>query len=394
MSQKRGTKGKSPLPCKFFLEGCCTAGEKCRFLHPARGTASKSQPKPGSIDLVCNFFASKDGYCKEGSKCPYKHERPVAVEKPDPRKQKLVFKHASKEKAEATRPNAWANIPAAAAAEKASGEESIFEPEEVLDDDLFEPEEIIDDDEEDGVYFYGAVGQGFEQRPDPAASYSAVAVQGIPEEQLLAEEMQQMAMTQEQWPVASQQVELCQFFLQGDCRYGQSCRFAHMLQSPEEQHEQQWVQQEMAASQDLECGICFENVLSKGERFGLLTGCNHAFCLSCIRSWRAEGAIDKAAVRLCPLCRLQTFFIVPCNRMVTDSHRKNQVVAEFQQGMKRIDCKWFDKGRGTCPFGSSCFYVHRLSNGEVVAAPEVRPVLGPGGVGVAHGFRLEDFVHS
>ena len=42
----------------------------------------------------------------------------------------------------------------------------------------------------------------------------------------------------------------------------------------------------------MECGICLEPVLGKatpGERkFGLLTGCDHPFCLRCIREWRQK----------------------------------------------------------------------------------------------------------
>ena len=36
-----------------------------------------------------------------------------------------------------------------------------------------------------------------------------------------------------------------------------------------------------------ECGICMEKVMEKANvkdrQFGILTGCNHIFCLACIR---------------------------------------------------------------------------------------------------------------
>jgi len=37
------------------------------------------------------------------------------------------------------------------------------------------------------------------------------------------------------------------------------------------------------ASAKTDCGICLENVLQKGLQFGLLDGCDHLFCVECIR---------------------------------------------------------------------------------------------------------------
>jgi len=49
----------------------------------------------------------------------------------------------------------------------------------------------------------------------------------------------------------------------------------------------------------IECGICLEKVLVKKEmssrRFGLLT-CSHAFCLGCIRNWRAASESEADVV--------------------------------------------------------------------------------------------------
>ncbi len=58
----------------------------------------------------------------------------------------------------------------------------------------------------------------------------------------------------------------------------------------------------LAASREVECGICLERVLQKSasaeRRFGLLE-CEHAFCLACIRSWRAntDSGADVSSVR-------------------------------------------------------------------------------------------------
>jgi hypothetical protein len=56
-----------------------------------------------------------------------------------------------------------------------------------------------------------------------------------------------------------------------------------------------------AADAAIECCICFERVLAKPQlsqrRFGLMS-CEHAFCLGCIRNWRATGEVEVKTVRL------------------------------------------------------------------------------------------------
>jgi len=43
----------------------------------------------------------------------------------------------------------------------------------------------------------------------------------------------------------------------------------------------------------MECVICLEKVLKNGKQFGILDGCDHTFCLNCIRNWRST--YDKRA---------------------------------------------------------------------------------------------------
>jgi hypothetical protein len=58
-----------------------------------------------------------------------------------------------------------------------------------------------------------------------------------------------------------------------------------------------------------------ENVLQKldpaDRKFGLL-GCDHCFCLPCIRGWRNNSFADvESATRTCPICRVPAFFVTP-----------------------------------------------------------------------------------
>jgi E3 ubiquitin-protein ligase makorin len=92
--------------------------------------------------------------------------------------------------------------------------------------------------------------------------------------------------------------------------------FALPALSPEEEQRQRAAETAAAASAEVECGICLELVMSKprigDRRFGLLSGCPHAFCLACIRDWRDGGTARDAAehtagkleqARKCPVCR-------------------------------------------------------------------------------------------
>ncbi|GAX86208.1 hypothetical protein CEUSTIGMA_g13622.t1 [Chlamydomonas eustigma] len=120
---------------------------------------------------------------------------------------------------------------------------------------------------------------------------------------------------------------LCtQYMIHGSCPHGEGChlihgnlcntceRYALHPYNPEEaeQHLLECVRrhERLAArvrSAQVECGICLDRVLSKtlaaDRRFGLLA-CDHPFCLSCIRSWRATGEADlDSAVRKYTLWR-------------------------------------------------------------------------------------------
>ncbi|GLE09500.1 hypothetical protein PINS_up021228 [Pythium insidiosum] len=91
-------------------------------------------------------------------------------------------------------------------------------------------------------------------------------------------------------------------------------------------------------SKDLECGICLEKVLSKGERFGVLSNCRP----------------PRSACHV--LCD-------PVNRMTFTQARKQELVLRYKNNLAQIPCRHFDQGRGECPFGTSCFYAHRYPDG-------------------------------
>lgn len=49
-------------------------------------------------------------------------------------------------------------------------------------------------------------------------------------------------------------------------------------------------------------------------------------------------------------------FVVPSTFWPRSREEKEEIMSAYRSKLKTIDCRHFDQGRGTCPFGSSCFY--------------------------------------
>ncbi|CAA0827223.1 E3 ubiquitin-protein ligase makorin [Striga hermonthica] len=132
-------------------------------------------------------------------------------------------------------------------------------------------------------------------------------------------------------------------------------------------------------SRVVECNVCMEVVLSKPmaaeRRFGILSECDHSFCITCIRSWRsstqASGTDASSTSRSCPVCRRLSYFVVPSAIWYSSMEEKQEIVNSYKARLRSIDCKHFYFGDGCCPFGACCFYKHAYRDGsleEVVLA--------------------------
>lgn len=110
-------------------------------------------------------------------------------------------------------------------------------------------------------------------------------------------------------------------------------------------------EEERDLSATAECGICYEPV--QGQ-FGLLNNCPHAFCLSCMREWRSKGRehMHKETVRQCPICRTESFVVIPSARLVVDPVRKAKLVEMYKTTLSTIKCRYFEYGQTSCPFGT------------------------------------------
>ncbi|KAF2885606.1 hypothetical protein ILUMI_20548 [Ignelater luminosus] len=122
----------------------------------------------------------------------------------------------------------------------------------------------------------------------------------------------------------------------------------------------------VARSKEKTCGICFEVVVEKQlheRRFGILTQCNHCFCLGCIRKWRQARQFEHKVVRACPECRVTSDFVCPSVYWVETKEEKDKLIENYKNALAEKQCKYFKQGRGSCPFGNKCFYLHALPDG-------------------------------
>ncbi|XP_055999647.1 probable E3 ubiquitin-protein ligase makorin-1 [Ostrea edulis] len=130
----------------------------------------------------------------------------------------------------------------------------------------------------------------------------------------------------------------------------------------------------IARSKDKACGICMEIVMEKQpsseQRFGIMSDCNHTFCLSCIRKWRGAKQFERKIVRACPECRVNSNFVTPSKYWV-ESDEKNKLISGYKDALRNKTCKYFKNGSGDCPFNDKCFYLHAFPDGTI-AEPKPR----------------------
>lgn len=150
---------------------------------------------------------------------------------------------------------------------------------------------------------------------------------------------------------------ICRYFEAGTlCPYGELCYFKHAHRD---------VKKASAKVEDESCSICFETII----KFGLLPGCDHMFCLSCVVNWRAQAATtlsksDRDSKRSCPLCREHSDFAIPSYKCFKGAE-KAQFIADVLADRARTPCKEYSATQH-CKFGGHCFFSHTDINGKDV----------------------------
>lgn len=154
---------------------------------------------------------------------------------------------------------------------------------------------------------------------------------------------------------------ICSFAAAGNCPREEKCPFIHgdlcptcgkhCLHPfrPEEREEHmmncQKMQKHLEAlkgSQEIECSVCLERVLSKPtvaeRKFGLLSECDHPFCISCIRNWRSSnptlGMDVNTTLRACPICRKLSYFVIPSVIWYSTTEEKQEIIDSYKEKLK------------------------------------------------------------
>ncbi len=240
---------------------------------------------------------------------------------------------------------------------------------------------------------------------------------------------------------------ICRFYAMGTCKYGQQCRYIHGSDEQgmsgegfniaQDRIEYEYIGvlrerlgevSELSATQKSEpalsgveteqiltsnsdnqqfeeatdCGICM-SCTPQDKLYGILSHCNCVFCLSCIKEWRAEGAVknpgmSSSTLRQCPLCRVPSFFVVPSIRTFTlkasdlgasipstegglstgEARKAQQAYLQaqkyefidiYKKSLKQKPCRYYLQDK-TCQFGSSCFYLHIDASGVIERNPK------------------------
>ncbi|XP_061864571.1 E3 ubiquitin-protein ligase makorin-2 isoform X2 [Colius striatus] len=363
------------------MQGVCREGNKCLFSHDL--STSKSS-------TVCKYY--QKGQCAYGTRCRYDHVR-------------LPAPGAAAAAAAAAAPPPSA--PAAPRGARPDGGRRERRTLVLRDRDLCGSAE---DKQKAAAPGEGPCSSGQGEEPElKPHSYLEAICSGLGEAAAAG-------------GAAGPGEQLCPYAAAGHCHFGPRCLYLHGLPcdicglrllhpfDPQQRkaHETRCMaafEHEMEkafafqASQDKVCSICMEVVYEKPSaserRFGILSNCNHTYCLSCIRQWRCAKQFENPIIKSCPECRVISEFVIPSAYWVEDQEKKNELIEAFKQGVGKKPCKYFEQGKGTCPFGGKCLYLHAYPDGTRAEPEKPRKQLSSEGtVRFLSSVRLWDFIED
>ncbi|KAG6501019.1 E3 ubiquitin-protein ligase makorin-like [Zingiber officinale] len=352
--------------CKFFMHGACLKGDHCEFSHDWQDQANN----------ICTFY--QKGVCSYGSRCRYDHVK--------------VSRTHSSGPSFSLSPNSHPR--------SSSGSHQVTHTSEVPS----AREHVLD--------------------PSKSIDVSTMnLIHKLPSTSVWTSNFETVTSSNDELGdhptyLTDSDRPICSFAAAGRCPYGQSCprlhgdlcticgkHCLHPFRPDEREEHIKMCQKNnkhleaLKYSQEIECSVCLDRVHSKPNpaerKFGLLSECDHPFCISCIRNWRgnspASGMDINSALRACPICRKLSYFVIPSIIWYSTKEEKQEIVDNYKAKLKSIDCKYFDFGNGTCPFGTSCFYKHAYRDGRLEEVVLRHLDAEDGNTVIAKDIRLSDF---
>ncbi|XP_027599588.1 E3 ubiquitin-protein ligase makorin-1 isoform X1 [Pipra filicauda] len=384
------------VTCRYFMHGVCKEGDNCRYSHDLSTSQSA---------MVCRYY--QRGCCAYGDHCRYEHTKPLIQEEvADVNPDAEIYPSVSSDFAplpetveEFIAEIEDENTDLAAAGVGAEDWVNAVEfvpgqpycgrgPLQVLEGrNKVTPEPSLLQAEQPQLSEPFLIGEVFHPSnhlhgPQLAAPFCAEA----PLQEMVIEEEYE-----KQQADVEIKKELCPYAALGECRYGENCVYIHgdvcdmcglqvlhpidaaqrsqHIKSCIEAHEKDMeLSFAVQRSKDMVCGICMEVVYEKANpserRFGILSNCSHTYCLKCIRKWRSAKQFESKIIKSCPECRITSNFVIPSEYWVEEKEEKQKLIQKYKEAMSNKPCRYFDEGRGSCPFGGNCFYKHEYPDGR------------------------------
>lgn len=361
--------------CKFFLRGFCANGDACRFLHPSPEDARAPPPPSFAAPAAADFISAADAGAAGAGAVPGapagRHSGGSGTSAP----MRVPQATRTEEREYVDFATAYASVFRPSSLESGAGSAA-------------SPSYLSSLAEEKSRTYSRVAGAGVDGAGEGTAHRT-----GAPRSMRPARTIASGAAPAAASTAAVAAAVLCKFHADGNCRYGAGCMYTHgtfcslcqknVLHPTEnalaaahvracaEKAERHAHTSPGAA---VECGICMENPAALGRKFGLLQNCDHPFCLECVRSWRGSDNAEvfgRENVRSCPLCRVESFVIIPSETFETDVDEKDRLLESYRRKLGRIPCKHFRFGDGTCPFGTRCMYAHVDRDGREQANPDL-----------------------
>lgn len=256
---------KRSAMCKYFRkDGYCAKGDYCEFSHDSEQS------------VLCRYVANNKS-CPFGSSCGFRHHV-ESTNRNKCRPLRTLDNSGLELNVENNQDNTSVRVFPAPETDKSS----------YMSQSLLWG---LDDAFDDGIYFYGAPSEAPRSENNRQQScYAAVVKKSVGNGNQMTAESSHIKVSRPEKNV------VCQYFMRGECRYGDRCRYEHVSIDAEvnsrSENEESLLMQEISDAKNMECGICMGNL---DGRLGMLSHCNCIFCINCIREWRKSGSsIAKA----------------------------------------------------------------------------------------------------